>query len=834
MTTMGRRVAEHKWACLGIGVFVASMAAVFFQALPEYAALASPDSGPYFPVTYRCGLLDRLFDGSTFAPQMLYWFVFPPLVAHELTYVIDTLMLTLAGVYYLTGRRVHPLAAWVGGLALGLSGYTFTLFCAGHRGYFHMFSCAVWAFGLLVRCFETRRLFYFAMLGLVFAWGAVYQPDVLVLVGALAAAYALWLTATGGEGVVRRVVSVWPRFLVSVAVLSLAGFGGLRAAVTTQMANRDAQIAAVSAQEQKTAGKTAAPTNAEKHERWIFATNWSLPPEDMAEFVVPGVFGNDSMQPPYPYWGRLGRPSDEVFQKGRMMPNYRQHTVYLGLIPVLLALLGVTAYFTNRRENKLLCLKSASGLRPPVSEYSDVPFWCAVWAVCLVLALGRYTPVYRLVYALPYMDYIRAPVKFHHLVEIATAFLAGFGMDAFLRPGQAEARRKLMALALGAAGVLLVGTLVAVVSKSQVVSHIAALGMGQVAAALGDYAVENAVRAVLFAALVAVVAFVSVKRSGAALAGAGCALLALLCLDQSAVARRYVRVIDVEALYAENPVVKAIKKAAGNAAANVINYATPNAFAQEWFSTSLAMNGINNLAPSAEERDAPLGKLFEALQKDPVRLWRIAHVQHVIVPRKACESLLRAGVLRDVMDFELGAGTVRQVSQPGDKTFTLARVADATAAPRFLMAWKAGVPADKQAEAAIGETVEVSDAPVPFGAAADGKSAAQVSVLSSKIRSGALSSRVRLSAKAPGLLVFDERLAGKQEILVDGRPAPLYVVDAVWPAALVPSGEHEVVLRQPRACAVPFLSVATALAVVCWGLFGGVLHRRPADGGAVA
>ena len=827
MTTLGRWVAEHKWGCLGVGAFAASMAAVFFQALPEYAALASPDSGPFFPATYRCGLLERLLDGAAFAPQVLYWFVFPPLVAHELTYVIDTLVLTLAGVYYLTGRRVHPLAAWVGGLALGLSGYTFTLFCAGHRGYFHMFSCAVWAFGLLVRCFETRRLFYFAMLGLVFAWGAVYQPDVLVLVGALAAAYALWLTAAGGEGIVRRALSVWPRFLVSAAVLTLAGFGGLRAAVTTQMANRDAQIAAVSAQEQKSAGKTAAPTDAEKHERWIFATNWSLPPEDVAEFVVPGVFGNDSMQPPYPYWGRLGRPSDEVFQKGRMMPNYRQHTVYLGLIPVLLALLGVTAYFTDRKERKLLSLK-------PVSDHSDVPFWCAVWAACLVLALGRYTPVYRLFYALPYMDYIRAPVKFHHLVEIATAFLAGFGMDAFLRPGQAAARRRLMALALGVAGVLLVGTLVAVVSKAQAVSHIAALGMGQAAASLGDYTVENAVRALLFAALAAVVAFVAVKRSGAALAGAGCALLALLCLDQSAVARRYVRVIDVEALYAENPVVKAIKKAAGNAAANVINYATPNAFAQEWFSTSLALNGINNLAPSAEERDAPLGKLFEALQKDPVRLWKIAHVQHVIVPRKACESLLRAGVLRDVMDFELGAGTVRQVSQPGDKTFTLARVADATAAPRFLATWKAGVPADKQADAAIGGALEVSDAPVPFGAAADGTSAAQASVLSSKIRSGALSSRVRVSAKAPGLLVFDERLAGKQEVLVDGRSAPLYVVDALWPAALVPAGQHEVTLRQLRSCAVPLLSGATALAVICWGLLGCVLRRRPADGGAAA
>ena len=841
MTTIGRWVAGHKWACAGIVIFLVSMVAVFFQALPEYAALASPDSGPFFPVTHRCELLENLLDGSAFAPQMLYWFLFPPLVAHELTYVIDSFVLALAGVYYLTGRRVHPLAAWTGGLALGLSGYTFTLFCAGHRGYFHMFSCAVWSFGLLARCFETRRLIYFAMLGLVFAWGSIYQPDVLILVGAVAGAYTLWLTATGREGagdmkrdIARRLVSVWPRFLLSIAVLALAGFGGLRAAVTTQISNRDAQIASASSLDPKSSDKPTAVSDAEKHQRWIFATNWSLPPEDMAEFVVPGVFGNDSMQMPYPYWGRLGRPSDEVFQKGRMMPNYRQHTVYLGLIPVLLALLGVTAYFANRKEKKSLSLKLTSDLRPSTSDYSDVPFWCGVWVVCLALALGRYTPVYRLFYAIPYMDYIRAPVKFHHLAEIATAFLAGFGMDAFLRSGQAAVRRKLMGLALGFAGALLVGTLVAVVSKPQMVSHISGLGMGQVASSLGDYAVENVLRALLLAALVALVAFVSAKRSERVIMGAGCVLLALLTLDQTAVARRYVRVIDVAALYAENPVVKAIKKAAEGSSANVINYATPNAFAQEWFSTSLALNGILNLVPSADERETPLAKLFAALQKDPLRLWKLGHVQHVIVPRKACEAWLRSGTLHDVMDFELGAGTARQVSQPGEKTLTLARVSEVTAAPRFLTSWKGGVPVDKQVEAVVGEASEISDAPAPAEVKVGSAAAAQARLLSSKVRTGALSSRVRVSAPAEGLLVFDERLAEKQEVLIDGRRSSLYVVDALWPAALVPAGDHEVVLRRHRECLLPLLSGATALAVACWGLVGFALRGRSGSSGTAA
>ncbi|MDR2850287.1 MAG: hypothetical protein LBW77_07095, partial [Verrucomicrobiota bacterium] len=347
---------KHRYAAFGIGLFAASVLAVFFSVLPKYAGLIAPDSMPFFPQPWRTAKLAEYLASGTFTPHSLYWLIFNPLYAHELTYILDSLVLTLGGVYYLRTQRVHPLAAWFGGLALGLSGYTFTLFSAGHRGYFHMLAYSIWAFGLISRGFETRRLIIFALLGLVFAWGVMYQPDVLLLVGALAAVYALWRTFSRGQGAVDEtpkaaMLQVWPRFLVSALVLALAGSSGLREAVTTQIANRDAQIAGASGKAD--AAPKTEKTAKEKRERWLFATNWSLPPEDMLEFVVPGVFGNDSVQPPYPYWGRLGRPDASVFQKGRMMPNYRQHTVYLGLIPVLFALFAVVAWRGNRRGDPI-------------------------------------------------------------------------------------------------------------------------------------------------------------------------------------------------------------------------------------------------------------------------------------------------------------------------------------------------------------------------------------------------------------------------------------------------------------------------------------------------
>jgi hypothetical protein len=444
-----------------------------------------------------------------------------------------------------------------------------------------------------------------------------------------------------------------------------------------------------------------------------------------------------------------------------------------------------------------------------------------VWLVCLFLAFGRFTPIYRLFYAVPYMDYIRAPVKFLHLVEIATAFLAGFGLDAFLRSEHAALRRKLLWLAVGLAGVLLVGTGVALSAKPAMVSHIAALGMGQFAEALGGYTVRNVVRAVVFAGLAAGVLFaVRGAREGMRVAGA-CVLVGLAVLDQSLVAHRYVRVIALEPFYRENVVVKALKREAGaGQVANVVNYASQNTW-QDWFNMSLSMNGIRNLMPSQDEAGTSYGRLFMGLQKDPVRLWQALQARAVILPRQSGEAFFKSGVLRPVLDFELGAGTVRQAQQPGERTLTLARVVSAVAVPRFVADWQGGLPADQQAAAVIGGGPRlVSDAPQPSEAEKPGD--AKIEVLSATGLPGAFATRVKVSAPCAGLLVFDERLSDSQEVLLDGKPVEKYTAGALWPSVLIPAGDHEVVLRTRRHTAAFGLGLLVSLAVAGWA-FASVL-----------
>jgi hypothetical protein len=247
-------------------------------------------------------------------------------------------------------------------------------------------------------------LFSVAMLGCVMMWGQPWQPDVWMLFAGIFAVYALWrfwIAWRKGMPAHTLFAGVAPRFLLTLVVAGLVGATGIRQAFTETLAGRDKQIAEAS----RAGGQKhlSAEQEAQKaFDRWIFATGWSLLPEACAEFLVPGIFGNDSLRAPYPYWGRLGQPY--AFQPGKMMPNYRQHTIYLGLVSLVLACFGVFAWLTFRRTKVFSPRQPAAGCRLPTATSSpDL-----------------------------YMDYLRAPVKFLHFTEVATALLAEFGLEALL------------------------------------------------------------------------------------------------------------------------------------------------------------------------------------------------------------------------------------------------------------------------------------------------------------------------------------------------------------------------------------------------------------------
>ena len=71
---------------------------LFWPVRGYYVALPAPDSPPFFPAAYRLRYVEQFLAGNTaLSPHHLFSLLLPPLVHHDLIYLVDTLLIA-AGV----------------------------------------------------------------------------------------------------------------------------------------------------------------------------------------------------------------------------------------------------------------------------------------------------------------------------------------------------------------------------------------------------------------------------------------------------------------------------------------------------------------------------------------------------------------------------------------------------------------------------------------------------------------------------------------------------------------------------------------------------------------
>jgi hypothetical protein len=128
-------------------------------------------------------------------------------------------------------------------------------------------------------------------------------------------------------------------------------------------------------------------------------TSGSYPPEGIITTVMPHFFG------------RYTEGNVWVSDVPWSIP---QQNLHVGILPLFLL------FFVPWRQE---------------SNRKLIIFAGSLVIIAFVLALGRHTPVYRLVYLLPGFDRFRAPSKIIVLWVFAMALLAGKGMDELLRRG---------------------------------------------------------------------------------------------------------------------------------------------------------------------------------------------------------------------------------------------------------------------------------------------------------------------------------------------------------------------------------------------------------------
>lgn len=425
-------------------VFAVLAAFVFWGTWSLDVAPVMPDDTIVHPMAYAdywAKSLRKFLSSGKFIPSDILWdgLLFSPYFCQELKYAFSLYCAGLGLAYFLHGRGLSPLASYGAGLLLAFCGYWASLFSAGHGGWFVWMIYGVFAFGLADRAVRRGKPRHWLLLGACTAWGSFYQADLWLLFTVLTGLYFVWCC-------VRERKLPWKGTLLAAAVFFAIGAPSFRSALVNDLAGRDRQIAS---------GETvpAASAKDEAEKRWIFVTNWSLPPDETAEFALPRVNGDTSCPLTLsigsryatgvrPYTGALGRPIDAAHG------NYRQHSLYVGWVTCLLALAGAAFGLRLRTGRGSPCRgETGTGRRAP-----DVLFFSLAAVVFYLFSLGRFCePVYRLVYALPFGDYLRAPVKWHHLTEFCLCALAGYGIEGLLNLAWLKGRR---------GGLLAVGALV--------------------------------------------------------------------------------------------------------------------------------------------------------------------------------------------------------------------------------------------------------------------------------------------------------------------------------------------------------------------------------------
>ena len=454
---------KHAWFLAFVAVFAALAGFVFWGTWSPEMAPVMPDCATSYSTYWFRDWLRGWLENGKFAPATVINWIGSPYLWTEFQYAFAAFMAALGMVYFLRGRGLPRVAAYGAGLLLAFSGYWFTLFSAGHLGWFQWMTYGVFVFGLIDRALEKGKPRHWLLLGACLAWGSMHQPDMWLLFSAFSGVYFVFrlvvclramrqstshslgtrfarlgrfpMGRAHPQGAVTfpvphspfPLIIQWTKgSLLALAALLVIGGASFRNAFVNDLAGRDKQI-----EEGQTVAANTAKDDAEK--RWIFVTNWSMPPEATWEFWRSSIEGDTSC--PFTlaigqkrgngirqYVGRLGRPF------GATSGNYRQHSLYVGWMTLLLVFFG----FGVLKSRKFRALESGR---------STVVFFTLSAFVFYFFSMGRYVTVYRLVYALPFGDYLRAPVKWHHLTEFCLCVLAGYGLSALYSFSRRYAKR---------------------------------------------------------------------------------------------------------------------------------------------------------------------------------------------------------------------------------------------------------------------------------------------------------------------------------------------------------------------------------------------------------
>lgn len=323
--------------------------------------------------------------------KLIFNLIPPP--ASVAWFIVLHLFFGAAGVFcYCRIIGLSRFAALFAGAVFALAPENASLINAGHVMKIATISYAPWAFYCLERGFRSRRLFWFLTTGFVLAvqffnnhWQIAFYTCLCVGTYAVFRIIAVLRSSTESDQFPT------PRLLgmnlaVMLFFLSTVAISLVPLAEWSKDTNRGVQ-----------SGANQGRGGLDREE----AMSWSLPPEEVGAFIIPGFFGLSRQE------GGENPKNIASYYWGRMV--FTQTVSYMGLLPWLLAPLPLIF-----RRNRYT--------------------WLAVCAVVggVLFSMGKYTPFYNLLFDyFPGINRFRVPKMMMFIPVAGIGVLAAMGIDIF-------------------------------------------------------------------------------------------------------------------------------------------------------------------------------------------------------------------------------------------------------------------------------------------------------------------------------------------------------------------------------------------------------------------
>ncbi|NQU09550.1 hypothetical protein HQ590_02060, partial [bacterium] len=590
-------------------------------------------------------------------------------------------------------------------------------------------------------------------------------------------------------------------------------------------------------------------------QKWAWATQWSLPPVETLDQVVPGFFGWRSDWARGPYWGRIGRqPGWEEHHQG--FRNYSINANTVGTAVFLLALAATLTLIRRQQEPT-----DATTDLAPVQRWHG-RFCVGAALIAYLLAFGRWAPFYYWFYQLPYMNTWRNPLKFLVVGNFCVVTLAVFGLHWWTTAAESGSsllfRRAWRGVLIGAAVLLAVLWFTTVTGDAGPGSPLARAGYDaqqiqvirstQVTTVLVAMVIVGVLGVALWQCQPGSVTATAKPRRGTRSAGLTdatglgrrllvTAVVVTVVAQLFWVHRHYVEPVHFRQAYRSNALVDALRAERTPVRVKVLG-ADP--LLHYHLTYLFPYYGIAALdVPAVSRMPDDYAAFFQALEKVPLRQWELAGVRFLAMP---------AGlVTRVAANLELqknieGAHLYRASPVPPDG-FALQPVRELTQASHALVVLK-----DHLSKLSLVPGLEILEEQAAVSARlaapewdaratlvvdrATARAAELTATPAPAVAAGAVKLRhysgrrieAEVETGGPAYLLINDRFDPYWQATVNGMAVGVFRANLILSAVPVPAGRSEVVM-QYRCPAVPVQTHLVALGLVGIALLIGWWRR---------